>query len=161
MFHKIKSLKALAIGSALICGLFAGSLVYNTTHIVYAANTNQSIAAQNHKIKVNKNGQTYGSLMYVTQAGQEPDLVQAQGIDGTVGYVKFSDLMGPEVNTPEEAEAYMKEQHGPRLIPLYASDGETVIGQYRAGALSTEMPPKESEGTCPYTNYRLVIYYSF
>jgi len=105
---------------------------HNATSITQATNTNQPIATQDHKIKVNKNGQTYGSLSYVTEAGQEPDLVQAVGVDGTEGYVKYSDMMGPEVNTLEEAAAYMKEKHGPRMIPLYTSDGQTVIGKYKA-----------------------------
>ncbi|WP_434510380.1 hypothetical protein [Desulfitobacterium sp. AusDCA] len=143
MFQKTKNLKALVIGITLICGLFVGTLAYNAASIVQAANTNQPLAMQDHKIKVNKNGETYGSLLYVTEAGQEPDLVQTVGVDGTEGYVKYSDLMGPEVNTPEEAAAYMKEKHGPRMIPLYASDGQTVIGKYKAGGLSTEIPSQE------------------
>ncbi|HZK71341.1 MAG TPA: hypothetical protein VFD03_07465, partial [Clostridia bacterium] len=56
------------------------------------------------------------------------------GIDGTDGYMKLKDLNKDQPNNPEEAVAYMeKMKNGPTYwdIPLYASDGETVVGKFR------------------------------
>ncbi|GEM_PF-1061825 len=79
-----------------------------------------------HLLKgVNENGQTYG-----VDSEDSPDLIAAQGIDGTYGYILSNDLDGPEFSTPEEAVNWQKKHNGRRVIPLYASDGKTVIGEF-------------------------------
>lgn len=85
---------------------------------------------------VNQNGETYGSLGDVNTPGKEPDLVSAKGEDGTEGYLKLKDMWGEQPNNPEEAVAYMKKQEeekakGHKYIPLYASEGKTVIGKFK------------------------------
>jgi hypothetical protein len=93
---------------------------------------------------VNANGQTYG-LQGWTDDTHSPDLIPAMGIDGTEGYINSS-YSGhgpfPQPNNPEEAEVYMQWLHERQeeikvtgekyiwTIPLYASDGVTVIGEY-------------------------------
>jgi len=93
-----------------------------------------SAIATNPVFPVNQNGETYGSNSEVTVAAQGPDLILAAGIDGTVGYMKLKDLNKDQPNNPEEAVAYMERmKNGPTYsdIPLYAADGETVVGKFR------------------------------
>ncbi|MGD9570052.1 MAG: hypothetical protein AB7V48_17375 [Sedimentibacter sp.] len=61
---------------------------------------------------------------------KDPDLIAAQGTDGTYGYVLSEDLNGPEFNTPEEAVKWQETNKGKREIPLYANDGKTIIGKF-------------------------------
>ncbi|KXG74030.1 Regulatory protein BlaR1 [Fervidicola ferrireducens] len=83
----------------------------------------------NYQYQVNEYGETYGPAIYAEVLGEEPDLIAAEGIDGTLGYVRSSDLNSPEPRTPEEAVALNK--LGAKLIPLYDKDGRTVIGQFK------------------------------
>ncbi|RIJ77989.1 hypothetical protein D1871_04705 [Nakamurella silvestris] len=82
--------------------------------------------------QVNKNGQTYGSDLNVTSEDGEPDLIAAYSEDGKLGYALKADLFPPMPKSPEEALAQQKVllAAGGRTIPLYSSDGETVIGTY-------------------------------
>ena len=91
---------------------------------------------------VNEAGQTYGSASNARSTSDRPDLIAAIGTNGTPGYVYNSDLMKDSPKTPAEAiaqqEAYAKLSENwdgetpiiVRTIPLYAVDGETVIGEY-------------------------------
>lgn len=126
-FPKLYGAKLFITGIAFIVGIIAGSFIFS--YIPALANTSSP------NFKVNKNGETYGSLMDVTVPGQEPALIQAEGVDGTIGYVRFQDLNGDgqKPKNPEEAVAYMKKMKNsePRYIPLYDSDGKTVIGKFK------------------------------
>ena len=66
-----------------------------------------------------------------------PGLLLAQGEDGTLGYVRATDLGEPQPETPEEAVALMAERKASgytgRYINLYAPDGVTVIGRFHVG----------------------------
>jgi|GEM_PF-2403076 len=82
--------------------------------------------------QTNENGQTYGSALSSSIIGNpQPELISAKSGEGTSGYVKYEDLMGPQPKTPEEAIA-MQElgMFEKREIPLYAADGKTVIGSF-------------------------------
>lgn len=61
----------------------------------------------------------------------EPDLMSAEGENGTIGYVKKEDLNGPQPKTPEEAVKLNEAKS--REIPLYDDDGKTVIGKFFLG----------------------------
>ena len=76
----------------------------------------------------NGNGQTYGPNRRDPMF-DDPDLMSAIGIEGTIGYVKKEDLNGPQPKTPEEAVKLNEAK--PREIPLYDVDGETIIGKFR------------------------------
>lgn len=76
---------------------------------------------------VNENGMTYGSDF---GKAESPDLILATGDDGKQGYLKQSDIYGPEPKSPEEAAALTAVADQPRVLPLYASDGVTVIGTF-------------------------------
>ena len=148
MFKKLKGVKALATGIALIAGLVVGTI--SSLPVVASSFSNQP----NQEVKttpvfpVNENGQKYGSLMDVDTPGQEPDLVKAVGVDGTLGYVKFEDMQGKLPKNPEEAIAMQNKRlkEGPKTIPLYAVDGKTIIGEFKSSKPEAFLIP---EGSTP------------
>ena len=97
---------------------------------------------QTSPYSVNEFGQTYGSASLAASYDERPELISAVGRDGTKGYVYFTDLKADHPKTPEEAlaqqESYYermaawdgKEILVVRTIPLYAVDGQTVMGEY-------------------------------
>ncbi|BBH20258.1 hypothetical protein Back11_16030 [Paenibacillus baekrokdamisoli] len=92
------------------------------------------ISPKNMNYPKNKNGQTYGSAADATSPETEPDLIQAEGVDGTVGYVLKKDLDGEQPKTPEEAIAIQNSRPpGGYDYPLYDVDGKTVIGVFHIG----------------------------
>ena len=81
----------------------------------------------------NEEGLTYGPEAFGA------DLILVEMENGETGYVYKEDLLteGDFVNTPEEALAWNKEkdklmekQGYVKKIPVYASDGETVVGVF-------------------------------
>ena len=85
----------------------------------------------------NKNGQTYGSTGNV-MVEDYPDLVGVIATNGKEGYVYKEDFVDEYVpQSPEEAVEYMevlKELNDQgiyfQVVPVYGSDGETVIGEF-------------------------------
>lgn len=71
-------------------------------------------------------GMTYGSGAGIDEDDPGPDLVAARGADGRCGFVRSSDR-DPAARTLAEAQ----ESPHPlgRVVPLYAQDGVTVIGE--------------------------------
>ncbi len=84
-------------------------------------------------LAVNARGETYG----VVGDGSEPDLIAAIATNGRWGYVRRSELdeaAGANPSTPAEALAWQDAHAGETFfIPVYESDGETVIGSFRVG----------------------------
>jgi len=80
------------------------------------------------EVQVNENGEIYGSDYFLSQIGVQPDLISAVGENGADGYVKRTDLE-PYFNTPEEL-ADFDQNDALHIIPLYLSDGETIIGSF-------------------------------
>ena len=94
--------------------------------------------------EVNENGITYGrdNPLASAENQEQPQLIAAIGTNGEEGYVYAIDLEGEQPNSPEEALIYMKELNTSveeakeagykylRYIPLYESDGVTVIGEF-------------------------------
>jgi hypothetical protein len=130
-FKKLREIKILTIGVALVAGLIAGSLSFGPVSSIANFSHSDQKSSTAPEYKVNDSGQTYGSNMYATSPEEEPDLIQARGIDGTRGYVKYEDLNGEEPKTPEEATAYMEAKQKNKKIPLYDIDGKTVIGEFQ------------------------------
>ncbi len=77
----------------------------------------------------NRNGETYGSALSADTIGFEPDLIAAVGTNGINGYVRPEDL-SPKPSAVGEALAQVGENGSSRTIPLYTSDGTTVIGTF-------------------------------
>ena len=107
----------------LVGGALTGTIVFGHAKSYYSAPP--------PAYRVNASGQTYGSGAGVSKISQEPDLMRAVGTNGKVGYVYSSELNGPQPKTPQQAVAL--DSRGPRTIPLYASDGKTVIGSFVIG----------------------------
>ena len=95
---------------------------------------------------VNEQGQTYGSSALAYENLPEevsaleaidymPDLVSAVGEDGTEGYILKEDFLPSAIPSSPE-EAIQMQSNGAfdhEEVPLYASDGETVLGIYVNG----------------------------
>ncbi len=121
-----------------VIGLGLVAVIYITT--VYITDTKLSAKLperlseanlEDPRYSVNENGQTYGEGPFPAGKDQEPDLIKAIGENGVAGYIKNSDVTA-SVSSPEEAIAHQKEieEIGYKSIPLYESDGTTVIGEY-------------------------------
>lgn len=77
----------------------------------------------------NENGLTYGGDVYGLQMDLEPDLIEAYGIDGTLGYVYASDL-NHNPNSPQQVVEYQMNKFSDKTIPLYDKNGEKIIGEF-------------------------------
>lgn len=84
------------------------------------------------KYKTNENGETYGSALGVP-FGLEPDLIEAYGVDGTIGYVRSKDLNPPMPKTPQEAVSkQLRRSTSDVVLPMYDVSGQKVIGEFHA-----------------------------
>lgn len=83
--------------------------------------------------KRNASGETYGSDLYSASPNTEPDLIAAVGTGGKSGYVRAADVFGAQPKTPQQAVAYDRKHTKSRAVPLYASNGKTVIGTFVIG----------------------------
>ncbi|WP_218005592.1 hypothetical protein [Janibacter terrae] len=79
---------------------------------------------------VNARGESYGSGLPALSPEEEPDLIAAVATNGQSGYVRASELEAadPGVERPADAANYK----GPNRasVPVYKSDGVTVIGHF-------------------------------
>lgn len=122
--------KAYVLKSLIFLFVFVIGLSLGAFALASAGNLlNQSLAPA-PQYPMNASGETYGSLLYATSPETEPNLVKAMGVDGTIGYVRNVDLNGVPPKTPEEAIAQQEKMSDTKRIPLYKSDGKTVIGEY-------------------------------
>ena len=79
---------------------------------------------------VNAKGETFG----VQRHGKSPDLIAIVTTDGKQGYAYVKDLDWPAPTSPADALAQQKANEGrSRSVPVYESDGETIIGEYSRG----------------------------
>lgn len=78
-------------------------------------------------LQSNSSGMTYGSALF---SPVEPDLILAEGVSGCIGYVKSSDLNGINPSTIDEALTVQASAPLTRTIPLYTSDGTTIIDSF-------------------------------
>ncbi len=102
---------------------------------------------------INNNGQTYGSLVYASEAGTYPDLILVLGNDGIEGYMAQADFLGNSIAnyeqyekeiTNEELINHYRNQYKDKYsnsenlkfyqtcydIPLYDETGENIVGTY-------------------------------
>jgi hypothetical protein len=83
---------------------------------------------------INASGETYG----VSNQQGTPDLVAVIADQGNTGYVKESELncaAGGDVASPAEAQAWDKVSQNLNVsIPVYESDGVTVVGTFTVGS---------------------------
>lgn len=74
--------------------------------------------------RTNSDGETYGSGLLADVYGEYPDLVQAEGVNGIKGYVRYDDLVYIP-SSLEDAVAYSSSTED-KSIPVYNIDGEVV-----------------------------------
>ncbi|WP_114907832.1 hypothetical protein [Ornithinimicrobium murale] len=83
---------------------------------------------------VNAKGETYG----MENADGSPDLIGVVATNGREGYAYVSDMnaaYGPEPTSPEHALEMQEERRGKTVsVPVYESDGETVVGEFVIGS---------------------------
>lgn len=93
------------------------------------ASPNMSLGTSRYlpTVTTNEHGDIYGPEIFLEAIGIEPDLIYAIGVNGVEGYVKATDLEVPVAETPAEAVQQVRVN---RTIPLYASDGISVIGSF-------------------------------
>lgn len=93
--------------------------------------TVQYVSRERTAYGVNSNGDTYGVM---GSDNSTPDLVAAIATNGLQGYVDAKDLEQPMPSSPAEALRWQEEHQGEATrIPVYLSDGETVIGEFVIG----------------------------
>lgn len=85
------------------------------------------------RLGVNAHGQTYGVSGSAHQG--EPDLVAVTATNGKDGYAYATDLQGgPLPTSPADAITQQQANQGrTRTVPVYDSDGTTVIGDFTIG----------------------------
>ncbi|MSU03364.1 hypothetical protein [Tissierella pigra] len=86
--------------------------------------------------KTNKYGDTYGTGVTVAITGEDPDFIEALGVDGTFGYVRSSDLES-KVSSPRDALLSKSLEKANRMIPLYDEE-RNVIGQFEINTRYSE-----------------------
>lgn len=98
--------------------------------------------AHTNGYSVNENGETYGNNLQAMELGYLSDLLLAEGENGVMGYIRASDLddavMRPEEAVNSSADSY---------IPLYESDGVTIIGRFRIAGVPEDIPQTFSSYT--------------
>jgi len=66
---------------------YVSPYVYFNSPSARALNSEEDVITLPNEYKINKNGETYGSALGA-EYGFEPDLIEAYGTDGTIGYVR-------------------------------------------------------------------------
>lgn len=122
---KPKPLKLITIGATFALGVGIGVYGWGAALASETTPTEEQM-----EIKENSQNDRYGSLAYHDQA--DLDLVEAIGVDGTLGYIKTSDINEDLPKTPEEAIQSMKIKKADRYINLYDSEGN-IIGKFKLG----------------------------
>lgn len=134
------------IGAILMLGVaFGVTALLGTNHVLKADSKSKQLITQRGQTvetptkeavyPINEQGQTYGEGPFLPGKTKEPDLVKAENEDGVVGYIKTSDLESGAAS-PEEAMEYQEsiKSLNSRFIPMYKSDGITVIGEFKVGS---------------------------
>lgn len=91
---------------------------------------------------VNEAGQTYGPAGGSGSPEDEPDLLAARATNGISGYILKTDQSMIDITggvTQAELDDYINNTgRADRLIPVYKSDGKTVIGEFLIAGLDSQ-----------------------
>lgn len=129
--------KGLVLAGALIGGMVIGG--FTVGYVVLPPQT-QLLAAEPDFVPgqsgINAAGQSYGPLTDLTfKSG--PDLFEVGATNGRLGYAEtdaFAAFMGPASSLSEALESKPTDHY----IPVYTSDGRTVIGEFLISAGNSE-----------------------
>ncbi|MGE9875779.1 hypothetical protein ACQQ9V_07635 [Hornefia butyriciproducens] len=79
------------------------------------------------KLIVKEKGETYGLGIYEDAIGGEPDLIQAVGINGKIGYVRSEDFETKNGTPKEAAENSISDGEDKKeYISLYDLEGNVI-----------------------------------
>lgn len=129
---------ALSAATAVVAASTAGV-------ITYVLDTGTSAATPHLHYQKNAKGETFGSAKDANgNVALEPDLISVVATNGNLGYAKKTDLEGSSAampTSPAEAATY-----SPRAttIPVYASDGTTVVGSFVIDAGTVQLSESPS-----------------
>lgn len=98
-------------------------------YMAVRANGGVDLSTEEKQIHTNAAGETYGEALVVKYLNEDVDMISAIGKNGTEGYIKVSDL-------PQNIPDYVPHDHE---IPVYASDGVTVIDSFFISSGYTDM----------------------
>ncbi len=87
-------------------------------------------------VEINSNGEVYGSEVFLKAQGISADLILAENSDGLTGYVKAVDLYDESDLSTNMGNI----GSGGRMIPMYESDGETIIGYFEMATAAITTP---------------------
>lgn len=138
-----RSMKAVAV-SVLAAGAVAGGVVFATNAVGQSPTPpiGEAPAIEaGPPPGINALGQTFGDGGRVESLEALPDLVGAVATNGKFGFIKKEDFLGTPPASPDDVlklpsttvdgqKVFKSEQ---RTVPVYASDGVTVIGEFRKG----------------------------
>lgn len=136
---------------ALAAGLFGGAAVagvpfsYSPEGVTAEPGIN-AMPMPEPTYAVNDNGLSYGSSADASSLENEPDLIEVLATNGRTGYVLKRDLDAADgtaatqtFKSPEDALEWQRSRgSAPVTIPVYESDGTTVIGEFTVTAPETE-----------------------
>lgn len=130
---------------ASVSAVFAAAVVVGTV-----AASGSSTTAESRDFATTEDGRTFGKLPVDGEAlpiNGIPDLVAVIADNGVTGYVEREALFGieGEPQTPEEALAQQTQGLEEERVPVYAEDGETVVGEYTIGGESPPPLPDDNE----------------
>lgn len=128
LFNKSSKKEYCVVFSVIIC-LFLLSVLQVSCKEVSSYNYVITQDTKRGYFLKNKNNETYGTYIE-GETEQIPDLILVVGDNGKEGYAKKDDLYLKQPKTPEEAIEYEKNKKN-RTIPVYKSDGETIIDQIK------------------------------
>lgn len=129
LIFRVRVLRVTLLASTLALGAGLG---VGVSALTSGASTGVTAPSNPGNFPTNANGQTYGSSSNVSLEN-EPDLIYAIATNGAVGYISRSQLWaadGTNVQSPAQAANYMASATSPRFIPVYESDGSTIVGQF-------------------------------
>ena len=123
--------KATFLALAIAAGIGTGAAGVTIAQASQPANRGQMPAPVYPR---NAHGQTYGSAAKATTPHNEPDLILVVATNGKTGYAKRADLEPASPANPAQAVAAQKANAADGAvrapIPVYESDGTTIIGQF-------------------------------
>ncbi len=124
-----------------------GQAGYRADPSPVVVNNGSTMSSPSPSFPRNANGQTYGFPKGLPPS-QWPDLVLVQDTAGQVGYAYKSQLNSEPttLGTAQQAAAHNARLAKGYTIPVYDSNGTTVIGQFKVGGTAPTFIPAQSAG---------------
>ena len=123
---------AAAVGFVIGVSISAATSADDGSQRRSVADMSASERAKVMNIRTLPNGKSMGRFpvedVYFTD-DDLPDFIGAYSDEGQQGYIRKEDYIGPQPSSPEEALATPTT----RVVPVFAENGETVIGQFTFG----------------------------